>query len=90
MVPIPTVSTRHAVVRVVDATGAAAGSVQASKLGSGWKTLQVCLNHLVSSESRQMGSCWSMLWQHPRFAKMLSRAVVRRQYSIPIAQSFAG
>lgn len=29
VVPIPTVSTRHAVVRVTDATGAAAGSVQA-------------------------------------------------------------
>ena len=32
VVPIPTVSTRHAVVRVVDASGAAAGSVQVRSL----------------------------------------------------------
>lgn len=34
VVPIPTVSTRHAVVRVTDASGAAAGSVQVTDLGS--------------------------------------------------------
>lgn len=51
VVPIPTVSTRHAVVRVTDASGAAAGSVQVRRP---WSGAQPCRAALVtgSGESK--------------------------------------